>query len=685
MPDIHAGHAWFQYRLVLGTTRPAVTPEVRQVRLGDQGRWIEDRGWLGPDTEPPRLVDCAPRRTDDAGQPLVFSLSDGPDGVGVDGGAVQVLLDGQPITASWKRDGAAFRCELSEPLKPVCGLAAIEDWSISNYNSALTIRSGPPREPGGGNSIVVRRQGAQTDTALGLVSPAVSVQEGATYQISVWSRHTMDLRRAGGRGDSSSAVCWRNAAGNPLGAPLPLDLGGPSPEWRQVQLQATAPPGAAAAVMRLGWDYPDIVSGDEAAFADPVFAGPHPESGVQPNLHRVLVKARDFAGNTCEQPWWILVQPPPTAGITTIRDDGVVLVDGRPLFPIGLYSVWKREHNGHDFDRCMTELRDAGFNTIHTYHAQRDAELQEFYAAADRHGLRVIIAPRGGANNCDPQTAVGTVVEECRQPALLAWYLADDTASHISADDLRRVHRAVRDVDPFHVTVQADGVFAGSRGPTRSRYSDYVDSTDAFLPELYPIRSDDDCEVADVTRDMKLIGEDLRDAGRRAPVWAIIQDFEGWGWKRYPTEAETRVMTYLAVIHGATGITYYTYGGTGLNHGVTHDPQVWAGLKRISRQLARLHDVLVQRAPEQSQQVEILSGPCVAGHGFASLSTLLKQHQGRHYLLAANAARSAVRARITAGAASGPVEALFEDRQVSAQAGVWEDDFAPYAVHVYCW
>ena len=150
--------------------------------------------------------------------------------------------------------------------------------------------------------------------------------------------------------------------------------------------------------------------------------------------------------------------------------------------------MWKREHNGNDFNRCFTELREAGFNTIHTYHAQRDAELREFYAAAERHRLRVIIAPRGGANSRDPQNAVRTVIEECRQPALLAWYLADDTASHISADELRRVHRAIRDVDPFHVTVQADGVFAG--GPRPSRYTDYVDSTDAFLPEIYPIRSD---------------------------------------------------------------------------------------------------------------------------------------------------------------------------------------------------
>lgn len=184
---------------------------------------------------------------------------------------------------------------------------------------------------------------------------------------------------------------------------------------------------------------------------------------------------------------------------------------------------------------------------------------------------------------------------------------------------------------------------------------------------------------------MKLIGDDLRRSGRKAPIWAIIQDFEGWGWQRYPTEAETRVMTYLAIIHGATGMTYYTYGGTGKNHGVTHDPQVWAALKRLARQLADLHDVLVQRDPPQTQQIQVLSGPPTDGLGYPAVSTLLKEHQGRRYLLAANSSRGAVRARVNAGVEAGPVQVMFEDRRLTAKAGVWDDDFAPYAVHVYAW
>ena len=61
------------------------------------------------------------------------------------------------------------------------------------------------------------------------------------------------------------------------------------------------------------------------------------------------------------------------------------------------------------------------------------------------------------------------MVADEAEPALSAWYLADDTASHIGPEELRRIHQAVRDIDPAHITVQADPV--GS--PENSRYADY--------------------------------------------------------------------------------------------------------------------------------------------------------------------------------------------------------------------
>ena len=157
------------------------------------------------------MISRPQRMTEPCEQGRVFWQADMPEGTSVrlqvrsaadrDGGPRDWTPfagpDGTPITAQLNRVGTAFQYEPREPLSPVFGLAAIEDWSIANYNSALTIRQGPPREPSGGALIEVRWQGEKTDTSFTLASPAVSVQAGATYQIAIWSRHTMDLRLQG--------------------------------------------------------------------------------------------------------------------------------------------------------------------------------------------------------------------------------------------------------------------------------------------------------------------------------------------------------------------------------------------------------------------------------------------------------------------------------------------------------
>jgi len=685
LPPLHRGHGWFQYRVVLSTRTERQTPVLREVRLTAGARSVGDTAWSGPDRTPPTLAGYSPRRTADALGPLGLSLGDNPGGVGGDWRSLEVLLDGRPITQQLKHVGAGrFRYDLPEPLRPRRGLAPLDAWLVQNYHGRLTVRTAERPAPELPPSLAVGRKAARVDTAFKLASPPFAVQEGAVYQVSYWTRHPMELPRTGsGDKHHASGVRWFDAEGKELDPFVSVAPGAANPAWHPERLTVTAPAGARTAVMSFGWDSPDLCGGAEVAFADPQFQGPLPDVSLGPNLHRVVIEAADLASNVLRREWWILVAPPPREGIVSMRDDGVILVDGRPLFPIGMYAVWKREHNQYDFERCFAELRAAGFNTAHTYNTARTPELKEFYAAAQRHGLKVIIASRAGSNCRDPQGVVNDVAAEAAVPAVLAWYLADDTATHISAGELRRVHQALKDVDPFHVTVQADGVHGG-QGP-KSRYTDYVDATDAFLPELYPIRSDQQATVADIIRDMQAVSADCYRAGRKAPVWAIIQDFQGWGWQRYPTDAELRAMTWLAIIHGATGMTYYTYGGHGKNHGATHDPHVWANLKRLAGQLASLHDVLIQRDPPQRQRVTITAGPQTDPLGYPAISTRLKQHQGHNYLLTANSARATVRARIELPQTPAQVEVLEEGRKVAGQSGALEDEFAPYAVHLYRW
>jgi len=171
---------------------------------------------------------------------------------------------------------------------------------------------------------------------------------------------------------------------------------------------------------------------------------------------------------------------------------------------------------------------------------------------------------------------------------------------------------------------------------------------------------------------------------RRKTIWPIIQYFEGWGWDRYPTRAELWAMSYLALIHGGNGITWYTYGGQGKNHGVTETPETWATICALATEIAQLQEVLLAPPPPQPPAALVTAGPSADALGQPCISQLLKAHGGKHYLLAANSAAAPVSCRLRVGAV-GRVQTPFEGRDIVADADGFSDSFGPYAVHVYVW
>lgn len=667
---------WFRYVATLETSDPAKTPVLKTVTIGN----VTDGPWQGRDRQPPSVVAHSATRTADASAPIWFRLA---DDTGVDRKTVRVVLDERDITRSLAFTNDRFVYRPPRPLAPPPADSALSRWRVSNHNNALTIERTARRTPDAPPGFHVTRSQAETDTSFTIQSPEIPVAPRAHYRLSWWSRHSMDLRgAAGNRKKFGGCVSWLDAHGAAVGQPLALTLGTSNDGWHQDACEMDAPDGAASAVVRFGFDQPNIFGGQFFDLSEMEFAGPRPaRRDDAPNLHRFSVSAADFAGNAMRRDFYLLVRPPRTRNIVSLRDDGMTLVDGKPFFPIGLYAVWKKPFNNDSFDKAFCDMRAAGFNFAHTYNSARGPDFAEFYAAAQRHGIKLFVASSGGANCKNIESVLADVVREESQPALLSWYLADDTASHIGDDQLRAITEAIHDVDPAHVTVQADGV--GS--PPSSRYAAYVNSTDAFLPEIYPIRDAGDKGVPRVIADMKTIAADLKHAGApRKTIWAIIQDFEGWGWPRFPTRAELWATSYLAIIHGAHGITWYTYGGAGKNHGVTHTPEIWRDICDLAGELSQLQTVLVERTPPQPPPPRILSGPEKDALGYPSISVLLKEHAGQKYLLAANSANAEAVARFSTSGKT-TIQLPFEKRQLRCDDGGFTDAFSPYAVHVYRW
>ncbi|MDO5555000.1 MAG: hypothetical protein Q4G68_14685 [Planctomycetia bacterium] len=273
---------------------------------------------------------------------------------------------------------------------------------------------------------------------------------------------------------------------------------------------------------------------------------------------------------------------------------------------------------------------------------------------------------------------------------MIAWYLGDDTSYNTTPSELFDRYDAVKAADPTRLTTQADVV--GARQEI-SNYQDYVAGSDNFLPELYPVRgktpdSDRDC-VAKVILDMKRCRSDIENANAGVKsIWPIIQYFEGWGWKRFPTCQELRAMSFAALIHGAHGITWYTYGGevnaekNMFNYGVTTTPERWDNMTTIARQIRDLAPALLERTPQDQPAVTVSEGPTTDAFGNPSVTCLLKEHEGNIYLLCVNACPVPVQASFTPiPAAEGRV--LYEDRNISLDTNTLTDHFEGHEVHVY--
>ena len=415
---------------------------------------------------------------------------------------------------------------------------------------------------------------------------------------------------------------------------------------------------------------------------------PPDDAPWSPGLHSVAVEIADVGGNSVAARKFFFVGDAPETPRYTLRDDGTTLIDGVPFFPIGIYGVSPYPSNGFDLNRAFADLKAAGFNFAQSYF---DGRTDAFLAAAEKHGFKLWVGVDG------PDERLLDV--ERHSPAILAWYVGDDTAMYYTPEELRDRSDSLRAVDPIRLSTQADVVSA----PEVSSYLLYADGTDAFLPEIYPFRRDEpewgERSVAATLRDMRISRRDAALAGDGPKaIWPILQSFKGWGWTRFPTFRELNATSFAALVAGANGIVWYTYGDQVEpernlpNYGSCANPEVWENLTTVSKRIASLQTVLVERTrPELQPTATVLNGPELDPLGGPSVVSLLKISGGEITVVAVNASPEPVEVRFDFSAtapsdAQIPVERLFEDGATATlDGGFLVDRFEGFDVRVYRW
>ena len=309
----------------------------------------------------------------------------------------------------------------------------------------------------------------------------------------------------------------------------------------------------------------------------------------------------------------------------TIRDDGVLLCDGRPFFPIGIQGVRPQPINGDSMDRAVKDLKDAGFNLLSTFSLLQDGSGRALAAACEREGIKIKLAPGPRKRKNRDSIMRKTVFEGRSRPSVFSWSIGDDTSANRTPEEVARDYDLVHAVDPDVITDHADG--SSVSGPLAG----YAPWTDMFICELYPMRKAkaEPHELAQLQKHIGIAYGDLRSGGAPAPcVVPVVQAFSGFHhWKRFPTPEEIRAMTFLAIACRARGVRYYLYLSVPEkgNYGIASTPERFAAVTNITHEVSVLSPKLLTRDAAMQPSVRVTEGPQKASFGFPSVTALLKE------------------------------------------------------------
>ena len=515
-------------------------------------------------------------------------------------------------------------------------------------------------------------------TAWRVISHQIAVPAGSrafVLQFRVYSeKRYWAMRKFKVGGYNNSIVWYGDDRSHNIGVE-PLRFAIPRGDFSQIEVTGPVPSDARFALIQFGCESPDMRPGETIAFADATL-----EFFQEEKSSRIVAseKIRPLPAPPVPSRTFKVDRMPETP-MVTLRDDGMTLIDGRPFFPIGIYGLAKFPANSNSFDVALKQLKDAGFNFVQSYTSYED---QEFLAAVRKHGMKTWMWTRWPDKKR---------IEDFRfNPDILAWYIGDDTSRFAPPEEVLAFHHALKSIDPTRLTCQADIVEPCF---LNDRYADYVQCADVYMPEVYGVRDDagDQSDyicaawtikaMKDVARDVK-----LHAGGVPKGCWPILQCFKGWNhWGHYPSKQQMLACAFAAIIHGANGITWYTYGTKNPKYeAMMSSPEKFAEMAEIATMVKSLSPVLLERTPKCQPIVNVVSGPAKDAYGNASISVLLKRRCGVSYLMAVNSSARRVEADINIPDVGDKVgDVVGENRKVVLDGDAVNDVFEPLAVHVY--
>ena len=286
-----------------------------------------------------------------------------------------------------------------------------------------------------------------------------------------------------------------------------------------------------------------------------------------------------------------------------------LIIRGKPFMPVGIFGYRTSE------PADLRKISDAGFNCYLDYDSKAwgkaGGKLSGYRKMLDRYakyGLKCIfnirwqsaytgnaIRKTDYAGNADDVTSQ-IVKSLADHPALLAWYLSDET-TRVNIPQVVHLRQVVSAADPYHPTL---GVTCYPADLTA-----YGNTSDIIAVDPYPI-GDTGKPVRGEPQSlagMFNLMNGVRD--NRQIMWIVPQGFSWGGYRtgsatafnqwRHPTAEEIRAMPLLAALHGAKGFVFYSYCPQGVQYSAEYEKIRWDAIRNSVKDLKTLEKFIMSR------------------------------------------------------------------------------------------
>jgi hypothetical protein len=367
---------------------------------------------------------------------------------------------------------------------------------------------------------------------------------------------------------------------------------------------------------------------------------------------------------------WVTVRPHHDHEVKLEKVNGGIVTDGMAVVPVGFYTYFPVD------PFLPGDEAVNGFNMLSPYQKIDRKTLKERKAYMDRCadlGMKVnynvCSVTGGGGAECSKIEGLSSLekkellkneIELFRDhPALLSWYIADQPdMRNLPQDSLSETYKLIKELDPYHPVT----LLVGS--PRNA--GKYRDVTDIVMTAPYPVPQGNLQEVKDYVSIPK------SEFWLEKPVWVVPQAFGGneW-WKREPNPREVRAMTYMAIIHGATGVQYFIRSAP---NSFPKSVATWGECATLAKEIAELMPDIVSsyQPPEVTSDNPGIYSRAWNRAGLVTIAVVNEKQDPCTFKLKMSEIGLTIK-----------TEVLFENRGIVMVDGVLEDMIDGYGTRVY--